>query len=140
MSKERAAKIANSPNASKRGGQESGSGGHASHISASCYPSCDRRRGRRVRAQSDPLTASTMSPPEERGTLGDHIEFDHEESGRDTLGGPDSRPSPASQIGREQIAGSDGSGLEPGTETREGWPMPDQTDAPRHWPDPTIDG
>lgn len=47
--------------------------------------------------------------------------------------------SPSSQIGREETGGSDGSGREPGTDAREGWPMPDQSDTPSEWPEPTID-
>lgn len=46
--------------------------------------------------------------------------------------------SPSSQIGREETGGS-GMGTEPGTDAREGWPMPDQTDTPSDWPEPTID-
>jgi hypothetical protein len=51
----------------------------------------------------------------------------------------DSKLSPSSQIGREETGGSDGSGEEPGTDAREGWPMPDQSDTPSEWPEPTID-
>jgi hypothetical protein len=47
--------------------------------------------------------------------------------------------SPSSQIGRERVGGSRASGQEPGTETKEGWPMPDQSDTPPEWPEPTID-
>lgn len=49
-------------------------------------------------------------------------------------------PSPATQIGRaEQTGGTPASGLEAGIESREGWPMPDQSDTPEEWPEPTID-
>ena len=51
----------------------------------------------------------------------------------------DEELSPSSQIGRERVGGSDGSGQEPGEETREGWPMPNQSDTPPEWPEPTID-
>ena len=51
----------------------------------------------------------------------------------------DTKLSPSSQIGREETGGSDGSGREPGNDAREGWPMPDQSDTPSQWPEPTID-
>lgn len=58
---------------------------------------------------------------------------DEEDSDEDDL------LSPSSQIGRERVGGSHVSAQEPGTETREGWPMPDQSDTPPEWPEPTID-
>ena len=51
----------------------------------------------------------------------------------------DTTLSPSSQIGRVETGGSDGSGREPGNDAREGWPMPDQSDTPSEWPEPTID-
>jgi hypothetical protein len=85
-----------------------------------------------------------MQGPAERKREDDSVD------GEDSLG-QEARPdkaeaaeeeellSPASQIGREQMGGSPGSGQEPGTNTKEGWPMPDQTDTPSKWPEPTID-
>jgi hypothetical protein len=53
---------------------------------------------------------------------------------------PDEPLSPASQIGRSaQTGGTPETGREPGEEAREGWPMPDQTDTPPEWPEPTTD-
>jgi hypothetical protein len=78
------------------------------------------------------------------GTIGD---VEGSESNESRVGdrreldrnGPPS-PSPATQIGRaEQTGGTSASGLEAGVESREGWPMPDQSDTPVEWPEPTID-
>ena len=47
--------------------------------------------------------------------------------------------SDSSQVGRDQLGGSHVSGHEPGTKTKEGWPMPDQSDIPPEWPEATVD-
>ena len=47
--------------------------------------------------------------------------------------------SQASQVGRARTGGSPDSALEPGESTREGWDVPDQSDTPPEWPEPTID-
>ena len=48
--------------------------------------------------------------------------------------------SQASQVGRaRQVGGTPAAGLEPGTEPREGWPIPDQSDTPPEWPLPSSD-
>ena len=50
MSKERAAKIANSPGASKRGGQKSGSGGSSSQGGTTAQKKAAGRKGGRATA------------------------------------------------------------------------------------------
>jgi hypothetical protein len=78
-------------------------------------------------------------------------DHDEREPNRDELGSerlptevrdePDELLSPASQIGRAtQTGGTPESGREPDEDAREGWPMPDQTDIPSEWPEPTTDG
>jgi hypothetical protein len=53
---------------------------------------------------------------------------------------PDELLSPSSQIGRAaQSGGTPESGRQPDEDSREGWPMPDQGDTPKKWPDPTTD-
>lgn len=53
---------------------------------------------------------------------------------------PDELLSPSSQIGRAaQTGGTPESGRQPDDSVREGWPMPDQTDTPEQWPEPTTD-
>lgn len=48
--------------------------------------------------------------------------------------------SPASQIGRlAQTGGTPESRLDPNEKPREGWDIPDQTDTPEEWPEPTQD-
>lgn len=47
--------------------------------------------------------------------------------------------SQASQVGRARTGGSPDSALRPGESTREGWDVPDQSDTPLEWPEPTID-
>ena len=47
--------------------------------------------------------------------------------------------SPASQVGRSKTGGGSESVLDPEEDVREGWPVPDQSDAPSQWPKPTID-
>jgi len=81
-----------------------------------------------------------------RGTLSEPQADESEEPeesivGERGEGQPDgSTPSPATQIGRaKQTGGTPASGLEAGIESREGWPMPDQSDTPEEWPEPTID-
>ena len=64
---------------------------------------------------------------------------DDDDSPGDDDSGSDELLSPSSQIGRERLGGSHVSGQEPGVETIEGWPMPDQSDTPPEWPEPTID-
>jgi hypothetical protein len=51
MSKERAAKIANSPGASKRGGQKSGSGGSATQGGTTAQHKAAGRKGGRATAK-----------------------------------------------------------------------------------------
>ena len=51
MSKERAAKIANSPGASKRGGQKSGSGGHPTQGGTTAQHKAAGRKGGRAAAK-----------------------------------------------------------------------------------------
>ena len=51
MSKERAARIANSPGASKRGGKKSGSGGDSSQGGTSAQKKEAGRKGGRAKAQ-----------------------------------------------------------------------------------------
>jgi hypothetical protein len=51
MSKQRAAKIANSPDASKRGGERSGSGGDASQGGTSAQKKAAGRKGGRATAK-----------------------------------------------------------------------------------------
>lgn len=79
-----------------------------------------------------------------RGTFGESQEARSEEptddDGRESQQDEPSPPSPATQIGRaKQTGGTPDSGLEAGAESREGWPMPDQSDTPEEWPQPTID-
>jgi len=50
MSKERAAKIANSPNASKHGGQKSGSGGNSSQGGTTAQKKAAGRKGGKATA------------------------------------------------------------------------------------------
>jgi len=76
----------------------------------------------------DNLDAEDSSEQEARPDMADDAEAEEDEL-----------PSPSSQIGREQMGGSSASGQEPGTDTQEGWPMPDQSDTPSEWPEPTID-
>ncbi len=76
--------------------------------------------------EGDSLDDKESSEPEPRPDLAEGAEEDE-------------FPSPSSQIGREQMGGSSASGQEPGTDTQEGWPMPDQSDTPPDWPEPTID-
>jgi hypothetical protein len=52
---------------------------------------------------------------------------------------PSPTASPATQIGRAEQTGGTPAGREAGVESREGWPMPDQSDTPKEWPEPTID-
>lgn len=48
--------------------------------------------------------------------------------------------SPSSQIGRAaQTGGTPESGRPPDESSREGWSMPDQSDTPDQWPEPTTD-
>lgn len=48
--------------------------------------------------------------------------------------------SPSSQIGRAaQTGGTPEAGRQPDESSREGWSMPDQSDTPEEWPDPTTD-
>jgi hypothetical protein len=55
--------------------------------------------------------------------------------------GPDPLLSPASQIGRAaQTGGTPEAGAQPGEEARQGWKMPDESDTPPEWPQPTTDG
>ena len=51
MSKQRAAKIANSPDASKHGGERSGSGGHASQGGTSAQKKAAGRKGGKATAR-----------------------------------------------------------------------------------------
>jgi len=51
MSKQRAAKIANSPDASKHGGQRSGSGGDASQGGTTAQKKAAGRKGRKATAR-----------------------------------------------------------------------------------------
>jgi hypothetical protein len=51
MSKERAAKIANSPGASKRGGQKSGSGGNSSQGGTTAQKKAAGRKGGKATAR-----------------------------------------------------------------------------------------
>jgi hypothetical protein len=51
MSKERAAKIANSPNASKHGGQKSGSGGNSSQGGTTAQKKAAGRKGGKTAAK-----------------------------------------------------------------------------------------
>lgn len=51
MSKERAAKIANSPGASSRGGKKSGSGGNSSHGGTTAQKKAAGRKGGKATAQ-----------------------------------------------------------------------------------------
>ena len=51
MSKERAAKIANSPNASKHGGQKSGSGGNSSQGGTTAQRKAAGRKGGKAAAK-----------------------------------------------------------------------------------------
>jgi hypothetical protein len=51
MSKERAAKIANSPGASKRGGKKSGSGGNAKHGGTTAQHKAAGRKGGKATAR-----------------------------------------------------------------------------------------
>jgi hypothetical protein len=51
MSKERAAKIANSPGASKRGGEKSGSGGSSKHGGTTAQHKAAGRKGGRAAAK-----------------------------------------------------------------------------------------
>jgi hypothetical protein len=51
MSKERAAKIANSPNASRHGGEQSGSGGNAKQGGTSAQHKAAGRRGGKAAAK-----------------------------------------------------------------------------------------
>jgi hypothetical protein len=80
--------------------------------------------------QDEPYEEESLNPDEDDGEDEDE---DEEEARSDEV------LSPSSQIGREQAGGSHVSGQEPGAETREGWPMPDQSDTPPEWPEPTID-
>jgi hypothetical protein len=52
MSKERAAKIANSPGASKRGGKKSGSGGNAKQGGTTAQKKAAGRKGGKASAQN----------------------------------------------------------------------------------------
>jgi hypothetical protein len=52
MSKERAARIANSPDASKRGGQKTGSGGNAKQGGTTAQKKAAGRKGGKVTAKS----------------------------------------------------------------------------------------
>ena len=54
-------------------------------------------------------------------------------------GGPTTSFSQASQVGRARTGGSPNPTLEPGERTQEGWKVPDQSDTPAEWPEPTID-
>lgn len=48
--------------------------------------------------------------------------------------------SQASQIGRAaQTGGTPESGRQAGVDSREGWPMPDQSGTPKEWSEPTTD-
>jgi len=51
MAKERAAKIANSPDASKHGGQKSGSGGNAKHGGTTAQKKAAGRKGGKAAAK-----------------------------------------------------------------------------------------
>ena len=51
MSKERAAKIANSPDASKKGGKQSGSGGNATHGGTTAQKKAAGRKGGKATAK-----------------------------------------------------------------------------------------
>ena len=53
MSKERAAKIANSPDASKHGGQRSGSGGDSSHGGTTAQKKAAGRKGGKATARKN---------------------------------------------------------------------------------------
>ena len=53
MSKERAAKIANSPNASKKGGKQSGKGGDSSQGGTSAQKKKAGRKGGKAAAEKD---------------------------------------------------------------------------------------
>jgi hypothetical protein len=52
MSKERAAKIANSPNSSKHGGQKSGSGGNSSQGGTTAQKKAAGRKGGKATAKT----------------------------------------------------------------------------------------
>ena len=52
-------------------------------------------------------------------------------------GEPPELLSPSSQIGR---AAQSGGTPESGDEARQGWHIPDQSDTPPEWPEPTTDG
>jgi hypothetical protein len=83
-------------------------------------------------------SSTSGDPKSANGPLDNNRPGDRELSGEQHDSDDRSRSSAASQVGRAETGGAE-SVLDPDEPVREGWPMPDQSDAPSDWPEPTID-
>jgi len=84
-----------------------------------------------------PQTSTSSDAQAKEEPLDDNRPEDHELGGEDAEN--DAHSSPASQVGRDETGGGAGSVLDPEENVREGWPIPDQSDVPSEWPEPTVD-
>ena len=87
------------------------------------------------RSQSSP----SGDPESADEPLGNNRPGDRELPGEQHDSNDRSSSSPASQVGRAETGGGAESVLDPEETVREGWPVPDQSDVPSDWPEPTLD-